>query len=314
MINHQLDSFDVVSRCKKSKIPLWQCPTFLFVLMGLINIASCITSYFLGTKYVNDPLVVAIIVLMVAFILFIITYFVIRSLERLAQINEIKDEFIKIVSHQLRSPLTNLNWAIDFLISGDKKISDNEKAQYYQIIKENGTKLLKLFNTLLIIARIKEDEYQKEEESIDFTKLIIDEIQNHRAFAEASNIKIETDLGKAPVLLTANRYLIKTLIGSLLHNAIVYNKKGGNVKIEMKKGHKDILVGIRDQGLGIPMIYKKYIFHQFFRGASTFHEQTQGAGLGLYVSRLIVENRGGKIWFETEKDNGTTFYFSLPIK
>ncbi len=304
--------FNPVPRYKKNPLPFWQQPSLLFAIMGGINIVSCITFYIIGARYIQDPRLVAIIVLGMAFIMIVITYVITQSLERLVQINEIKEEFIKIISHQLRTPLTNINWAIDFLISKPENSAQNQKEEYYQIIKENSQKLLKLFNNLLLITKIRENEYKKNEEVFDINDIIDEMIENYSNFALARRIKIEKDFPPASPLIMGNIFLIKTLVENILYNAILYNKPGGSVKITVSEKNKKILVGVKDRGIGIPEKHRKYIFQQFFRGADAFHAQTQGVGIGLYICKMIVESMKGKIWFETEERTGTTFYFYLP--
>lgn len=304
--------FNPPSRFKKNRPPFWQSPSLLFATMGAINIASCIAFYVIGARYIQDPRLVAIIVLGMAFIMIVIAYVITRSLERLVQINEIKEEFIKIISHQLRTPLTNLNWAIDFLMSKPENSATAQKEEYYQIIKENSGKLLKLLNSLLLITKIRENEYKKNEEAIDINDTIEEAVENYSNFASARKVKIEKYFSRTPALIAANIFLTKTLVENILYNAILYNKPGGSVKITVIEKNKKILVEIKDQGIGIPEKYRKYIFQQFFRGADTFHAQTQGTGIGLYVCKMIVESMKGKIWFESKENKGTTFCFYLP--
>lgn len=304
--------FNPPSRFKKNRLPFWQRPSLLFAIMGAINITSCITFYVIGARYIQDPRLVAIIVLGIAFIIIIITYVVTQSLERLVQINEIKEEFIKIISHQLRTPLTNLNWAIDFLISKSENSPMVQKEEYYSIIKENSRKLLKLLNSLLIITKIRENEYKKKEETVSIKDIINEAVENYSNFASSRKVKIEKIFPHTASLITANVFLVKTLVENILYNAILYNKSGGFVKIAVREKNKKIFVEIKDQGIGIPEKNKKYIFQQFFRGTDAFYTQTQGTGIGLYICKMIVESMKGKIWFESKEKEGTTFYFYLP--
>ena len=103
-----IEQFNIPAQCKKYGLPLWQCPHFLFLVMGIIIIVSTLVAYAIGSRYVEDPQVVALIVLLVTAILFTIAVIITRSFERLAEANRMKSEFISIVSHQLRSPLSNL--------------------------------------------------------------------------------------------------------------------------------------------------------------------------------------------------------------
>ena len=113
-----LDSLNLVQQCRKYNLPLWQCPQFLFLILGLIVIVSSLMVYFIGVKYSDNPELTALIVLVTAAFLVAVSFTVTHSFEKLAEVARLKTEFIGIVSHQLRSPLANLRWVIDLLISG----------------------------------------------------------------------------------------------------------------------------------------------------------------------------------------------------
>ena len=108
-----LNHLNIYAQCKSSGLPLWQCPQFLFLLMGSIIIITSIAFYVIGTQYVADPSIVALIVLIINVILFVIGFSVVKSFEKLAEASKLKSEFINIISHQVRSPLTNLKWVVD---------------------------------------------------------------------------------------------------------------------------------------------------------------------------------------------------------
>src|SRR4030042_4439930 len=111
-----LAQFNILGQCRQYGGSLWQCPQFLFLIMGLVIIAATLAVYTIGTRYIEDSGIVALVVLLVTVVLFIIAFIITRSFERLAEASRMKSEFVSIVSHQLRSPLSTLLWAIDILI------------------------------------------------------------------------------------------------------------------------------------------------------------------------------------------------------
>jgi len=298
--------------CHRYNLPLFQCPTFLFVLMGTVNVLSCIYFYLLGRKYIEDPRIVALGTLVIAAIWFVITFSVTRGLEELAEVNKVKEEFIDIVSHQLRTPLTNLKWATEFLL-GRQDLTKEER-EYYSIIKENSKRLENLLNDLLIVARLKEDGVFKIQEKFSLNELIEEVIRGQKAFADASNIQIETENLEKPVLLATNRTMLKTILENLINNAITYNKPQGKVKISLRKEPKRVIIAIEDTGIGISKQEKKYLFQKFFRGSKAAQINTRGTGLGLYITKEVAKKLGGRIWFKTKLNKGSTFFVSLPIK
>src|SRR3989344_8417791 len=142
-----LSQLNIFNQCKQYGISFWQCPQFLFLIMGLINIASSLTAWSIGNKFIDSPEAVILIVLSVTVILFIIAFIIVQSFDKLAQANRMKSEFISIVSHQLRSPLTNLKWALDFLTSGNGgMISEEKKVEYYKTLSENAERMGELID------------------------------------------------------------------------------------------------------------------------------------------------------------------------
>jgi len=298
--------------CEKYDLPLWECPSFLFILMGAVNILSCIYFYLLGSRYIEDPRIVALGTLVIAVIWFVISFSITRGLEELAQVNKVKEEFINIVSHQLRTPLTNLKWAAEFLIGREESTEENK--EYYSIIKDNSQRLENLLNDLLIVARLRENGVFKIQEKFSLNELIEEVIRSHRAFADASNIQIETESLEEPVVLATNRTMLKTVLENLLNNAITYNKPQGKVKISLKREPKRIIIAVADTGIGISKQDQKYLFQKFYRGSNATQINTRGTGLGLYIVKEVVKKLGGKVWYKTKLGKGSTFYISLPIK
>jgi signal transduction histidine kinase len=142
-------------------------------------------------------------------------------------------------------------------------------------------------------------------------KSIISEIT---PIAVANNVAINLnpDQIKMP-LLPADENKLRQAIINLFSNAIKYNKPRGSVTIKYKVEPEQIVITIADTGLGIPENQQKRMFEKFFRGDNVTVLQTEGTGLGLYITKAIIEGHGGKIWFESVENKGTTFYISLPL-
>jgi signal transduction histidine kinase len=304
---------NVFAQCRKYGISLWQCPQFLFLLMGLIIIASTLAAYVIGNLYVQDPQIVALIVIFFTAILFIIAVIITRSFERLAEASRMKSEFINIVTHQLRSPLTNLKWGIDFLILSTSKKSKEKQADYFKILKENTARMGELINNLLIVSRMEQGRLPKKETEISLEDLIKDLIEDFKPYALASQVEIKFKTQKNLPKILINPSQIKLVIENLLGNAIRYIKGKGKVEIQLLKKDNKFFFEIRDNGAGIPQKDQRHIFQKFFRGTNASKYQPQGTGLGLFIVKSIVENYGGKIDFKSEEGKGSTFWFTLPI-
>ena len=308
------DQFNIPVECKKYGLPLWQCPHFLFLVMGTIIIVSTLVFYAIGSRYIEDPQVVALVVLLVTAILFTIVVIITRSFERLAEANRMKSEFISVVSHQLRSPLSNLRWAIELLTSGRVNGVSEKQLEYYKILRENSARMRELISDLLTVSRIETEKLPLKKKEISLEDLIRKIIEELEVFIKASNVKVEFRVKENLPKVFADPSQIRLAIESLLDNAIRYIKEKGRVEIKLEKIDKHCRFEIKDTGVGIPKEDQKYIFQKFFRSENVMKYQTQGSGLGLYIAKSVVEKSGGKIGFKSQEDIGSTFWFTLPIK
>jgi len=247
-------------------------------------------------------------------VLFIISFIITRSFERLAEASQMKSEFINIISHQLRSPITNIKWITDFLTSKDVKITPKKRDEYFTGLKENTSRMVELVDGLLIVARIEQGSFPVKKKPYSLKELVKDLIKRSKAFAEASKVKIDFKTEKKLPNGFFDPALIKLVIENLIDNAIRYTRKGGKVTVSIKKQKGSLLLSVADSGVGIPKLDQKYIFKKFFRAENALKEKTKGSGLGLYIAMSIIKESGGIIWFKSQEGKGTTFYFTLPIK
>lgn len=306
----KLSQLNVRAQCKKYGLSLWQCPQFLFLIMGIIIIAATVVTYIIGNHYINDPLLVSLIVLGLVIVLFTISFIITQSFDHLAEASRLKSEFISIVSHQLRSPLTNLRWAIDFLLSDDL---GGKQKDYFKILKENSLRMSELIDNLLIVSRLEQGKFPTKKEEISLKELSEEIIKSFQPFAAASNIQVELSAQENLPKIFMDSFQIRLILENILNNAIRYTKEKGKVIVRISQKNKNLLFEAEDNGVGIPQEDKKFIFQKFFRAQNVLRYQTQGSGLGLYITKTIIENIGGKIGFESEEQKGSTFWFTLPI-
>lgn len=308
-----LSQLNILAQCKRYGLPLWQCPQFLFLIMGIIIIGSTLTAYAIGTRYIEEPELVALIVLLITAILFIIAAIITRSFERLAEASRMKSEFISVVSHQLRSPLSNLRWAIELLMSGRLGKIEEKQTEYFRILKENSGRMGELVSDLLIVSRIETATLPQKRKEISLEDLIKKLISEFKPFAQASNVEIEFKSEENLPKILADPSQIRLVVENLLDNAVRYIKDRGKVKMLLSRRGQNLYFEIEDNGVGIPKEDQKYIFQKFFRSENILRYQTQGSGLGLYISKAIIERSGGKIGFKSQEGVGSTFWFTLPI-
>ena len=322
-----LSQLNIPGQCKRYGISLWQYPQFLFLVMGLVITTSTLTAYAIGTRYIEEPRMVALMVLLTTAILFIIAVIITNSFERLAEANRMKSEFVSIVSHQLRSPLSNLKWAIELLMSGKLGKIEEKQTEYFKILKENSDRMGELIKDLLIVSRIETAKLPIKKMEFSLEDLVKELIKEFTPFALASNAEIKFLSEENLPKIFADPSQIRLVVENLLDNAIRYIKGRGVVEIKIESQarqkfltknlggqEKNIYFKIRDNGVGIPKEEQKYIFQKFFRSGNILRYQTQGSGLGLYISKAIIEKSGGKIGFKSQEGIGSTFWFTLSIK
>jgi len=309
-----LNQLNILAQCKRYNLSLWQCPQFLFLIMGIIIIVSTLTVYAIGNRYIEEPELVALITLLITLILFIIAVIITRSFERLAEASRMKSEFISVVSHQLKSPLSNLRWAIELLMSGRLGKIEEKQTEYFRILKENSGRMRKLVSDLLIVSRLETATLPLNKKEIFLEGLINKLIFEFQPFARASNVGIEFKSQENLPRIFTDPFQIRLVIENLLDNAVRYIKDGGKVKMSLLRRGQNLYFEIEDNGVGIPKEDQKYIFQKFFRSENILRYQTQGSGLGLYISKAIIRRLGGKIGFKSEENKGSTFWFTLPLK
>ena len=307
-----LEQLNIRATCKQYGLGMWRCPQFLFLLMGSVIIISALVTYFLGTRYIADPGTVSLIVLILTVILFVLTFSITRSLEGLAEANRLKTEFISIVSHQLRSPLSNLKWALEILVSDRFGKIDGKPAEYLQILSDNTKRMGELISSLLIVSRIDQGRLPIHNAEFPLSDLVKEAIAEFKPIASASNIEIVLETVK-PNLPQAfgDSSQLKIVIENFIDNAVRYTKGAGKIVVAIVPKKDRLLFSVKDGGVGIPKEDQKHIFQKFFRSGNVLKYQTQGSGLGLYIAKSIVEKSGGKIWFKSKEGEGATFYLTL---
>ncbi len=314
LIKNILEQLNIPAQCKKYNVTLWQCPQFLFLIMGMIIITSSMIAYLFGNRYIQDPLTVSLIALTLTAVLFTVAVVVTQSFERLAEANKMKSEFITIATHQLRSPLSNLRWVTDLLSSGRLGRIDRKQGEYFGILKENIARMQESISDLLIVSRIEATKFPIKKKDFSIKEVTENLIADYKPFAQASNVGVFLNVQKNLPRIFSDPLHVELVIENLLDNAIRYIGNKGRVEINISKKNGDVDFSIKDNGVGILGEEKKYVFQKFFRSKKISQQQTQGSGLGLYISKSIIKKLNGKMGFKSKEGQGSTFWFTLPIK
>jgi signal transduction histidine kinase/ActR/RegA family two-component response regulator len=236
-----------------------------------------------------------------------------RSTENLIKLNETKDKFISIISHDLRTPFSSILGFTDLLI-GDEDLTEEEKKQYVRFIQESSKSMLELVNSLLDWTRLQTGRIKFEPEKISARMIVINSINSLSGTALQKNINLKSEVEK-DLTIYADNSLMSQVFNNLISNAIKFTKPGGEIVISASPSKKTRFYefSVRDNGVGIKPENMKELFRIDTKFSSEGTAGEKGSGLGLSLVNEIIEKHGGNIWVESEYGKGSNFKFILPI-
>ncbi len=314
MAGFYFEQLNIAKQAKEWGIPLWQHPQFLFLMMGCIIAITDISAYFIGQKVIADFPVVLLLISSTTGLLFIITFIIERAFEQMAEANRMKTEFVSIVSHQLRTPITNLSWALDYLKTNDNALPDGQLGEYLKILKVNSERMKEIINNLLIVSRLESNKVALTKESADLCLVMEDAVKKCQGAADVKKIKIEADCGDETLEIFTDPFYLGIILENFLNNAIRYSKEGSTVNVHVEKNDGTIIVSFNDDGIGIPQKDQKLIFQKFFRASNVRQTVPEGSGLGLFISQAIAKRLSCRMGFQSKEGSGSTFWITIPIK
>lgn len=299
--------------CRQYNVPLLQCPSFLFVLLGIVNVFSIVTVFIVAQKYTEEPELVALIVIGVSVAILIISHIIVGTFAKLAETNRIKTEFLNIVSHQILTPLTSEKWLVNLLLSQKIGPLNAEQKDYLELLKSSNIKSIKLVNNLLDVSRIESSRMVFEKKPFDLKQVLQEVLGDEKHSFESLKISLEVMDQTKNHQAIGDATKVKIVIQNFISNALKYTKENGQIVVILKEDDGLLKLSVIDNGVGIPKEEKPFIFQKFFRSSNVLRFQTIGSGIGLYVSKYIIDMLGGKIGFESEENKGSNFWFKLPI-
>jgi two-component system sensor histidine kinase KdpD len=233
-----------------------------------------------------------------------------RHVETLRELDRLKSELLQTVSHELRTPLGAIKGFTTTLLEHERKLSREEKREFLEIIDQESDRLRGLIEDLLDMSKIEAGVLQLDRQAVPVAKLVAEAIKPVASRAPEHRFVASVP---ADLLADADPRRIRQVLHNLLENAVKYSPDGGTIQVQSHREDGQVVLSVRDQGVGIARQDLAQVFDRFHRVDTDLGRRVGGSGLGLAICRGIVDAHGGRIWAESEPGAGSVFSFTLPV-
>ncbi len=235
-----------------------------------------------------------------------------EDITKVKEAEEEEAEFVSVASHQLRTPLTGIQWVIERVLKTQNL--SLEAVEYLNDVRMSIGRLNTLVDILLNVSRLEAGKMTIIPQPLELTSFIKDYFSECMPLCAKKNIILTFKQYPERLEILIDPNALRNIVQSLVSNAVEYTGEGGTIELSLQEKPQTFIFKVRDTGIGIPKEEQPHIFEKFKRAANAKLIKTDGTGLGLYIARQAVELLGGKIWFESELGRGSTFYAELPLK
>lgn len=236
-----------------------------------------------------------------------------KAVERLREVDQVKDAFVSSVSHELRTPITSILGYTEMLSEGAYGDLGPEQLDAVRRVASNSTRLLSLIDDLLTLSRVQEGGLAMVDRLVDLRKIVAAASAVVAPTAELRNLDLAVDLPEEPIPFLGDRDMLERVVINLVGNAVKFTPEQGRVAVTLRTEDHDAVIAVADTGIGIPQQEQERLFSRFFRSSLAQEQAIPGSGLGLSIAHAIVEQHGGTMGVESEPGEGTTFRVRLPL-
>lgn len=237
-----------------------------------------------------------------------------RDITHEREIDRAKTEFVSLASHQLRTPTTAIGWYSEMLLDKDVGHLTAKQQEYLTEINKGNQRMIELVNALLNVSRIELGTFNVKPEQTDIKAITDDILKELNSQIKQKELLIAKDYGANDIIIASDPKMIRVIIQNLLANAVEYTPAKGKITVTLTQSAAGLQLVIGDNGCGIPQSAQSQIFTKFFRADNGRVLKSDGTGLGLYLTKLILQSLGGTIGFDSIENQGTTFRVNIPTK
>ncbi len=237
-----------------------------------------------------------------------------ESNKKLKSLDEAKDEFISMASHQLRTPLTSVKGYVSMVLEGDAGPLNPTQHQLLEQAFASSQRMVYLISDFLNVSRLQTGKFTIERTPVILSNVVQQEVNQLKSTAESRNLTLECSVPSSFPALQMDESKLRQAIMNFIDNAIFYSRPGGTIKIDLVKTAKDLALTVQDQGIGVPVSERHKLFNKFYRATNARTARPDGTGIGLFMAKKVVVAHGGSIIFNSVEGKGSTFGFRLPLK
>jgi signal transduction histidine kinase len=233
---------------------------------------------------------------------------------QLQRLDEVKDEFISMASHQLRTPLTSIKGYVSMLMEGDVGEVTAEQKHLLREAFMSSERMVRLISDFLNVSRLQTGKFIIDKHPVDLAQLVQNELDGLETSATGRGMKFSYKRPKNIPLLMLDENKLQQVVMNFCDNALYYSKESSTIKVTLKKSKEAIEFTVVDTGIGVPKAQQAQLFSKFFRATNARQQRPDGTGVGLFLAKKVIDAHGGEMIFSSRENKGSTFGFSLPLE